>query len=96
MAYEEKEKLKPAVKPHSVSMGDRCRLNVTGVDDVESFDEATIVMNTSQGNLIVRGSGLHIGKISLDVGEIKVEGMITDLNYEEKAHTGGFWSRLFG
>ena len=71
-------------------------LNVTGVDDVESFDEATIVMNTSQGNLIVRGSGLHIGKISLDVGEIKVEGMITDLNYEEKAHTGGFWSRLFG
>ena len=53
-------------------------------------------MNTSQGNLIVRGSGLHIGKISLDVGEIKVEGMITDLNYEEKARTGGFWSRLFG
>lgn len=96
MAYEEKEKLKPAVKPHSVSMDDRYRLNVTGVDDVESFDEATIVMNTSQGNLIVRGSGLHIGKISLDVGEIKVEGMITDLNYEEKAHTGGFWSRLFG
>ena len=96
MAYEEKEKLKPAVKPHSVSMDDRCRLNVTGVDDVESFDETTIVMNTSQGNLIVRGSGLHIGKISLDVGEIKVEGMITDLGYEEKAHTGGFWSRLFG
>lgn len=96
MAYEEKEKLKPAVKPHSVSVEDRCRLNVTGVDDVESFDETTIVMNTSQGNLIVRGSGLHIGKISLDVGEIKVEGMITDLNYEEKAHTGGFWSRLFG
>lgn len=96
MAYEEKEKLKPAVKPHSVSMDDRCRLNVTGVDDVESFDETTIVMNTSQGNLIVRGSGLHIGKISLDVGEIKVEGMITDLNYEEKAHTGGFWSGLFG
>lgn len=96
MAYEEKEKLKPAAKPHSVSMDDRCRLNVTGVDDVESFDEATIVMNTSQGNLIVRGSGLHIGKISLDVGEIKVEGMITDLSYEEKAHTGGFWSRLFG
>ena len=96
MAYEEKEKLKPAVQPHTVSMDDRCRLNVPGVDDVESFDEATIVMNTSQGNLIVRGSGLHIGKISLDVGEIKVEGMITDLNYEEKAHTGGFWSRLFG
>lgn len=96
MAYEEKERMKTVSKPHSVSMDDRCRLNVTGVDDVESFDETTIVMNTSQGNLIVRGSGLHIGKISLDVGEIKVEGMITDLSYEKKAHTGGFWSRLFG
>ncbi len=94
MAYE--EKAKPTVKAHSLSMDDRCRLTVTGVDDVESFDEATIVINTSQGNLIVRGSGLHIGKISLDVGELKVEGMITDLSYEEKAQSGGFWSRLFG
>lgn len=94
MAYE--EKAKPAVKAHSLSMDDRCRLSVTGVDDVESFDEATIVMNTSQGNLIVRGSGLHIGKISLDVGEIKVEGMICELSYEEKTQAGGFWSRLFG
>ena len=96
MAYEEKEKLKPAVKPHSVSMDDRCRLNVTGVDDVESFDEATIVMNTSQGNLIVRGSGLHIGKINLEVGELRVEGLISDLSYEEKTASGGFWSKLFG
>ena len=96
MAHEEKEKAKTAVKPHSISMDDRCRLSVTGVDDVESFDEATVVMNTSQGNLIVRGSGLHIGKISLDVGEIKVEGMITDLSYEEKTRSGGFWSRLLG
>lgn len=94
MAYE--EKAKQTVKAHSLSMDDRCRLTVTGVDDVESFDEATIVINTSQGNLIVRGSGLHIGKISLDVGELKVEGMITDLSYEEKAQSGGFWSRLFG
>ena len=94
MAYE--EKAKPAVKAHSLSMDDRCRLSVTGVDDVESFDEATIVMNTSQGNLIVRGSGLHIGKISLDIGEIKVEGMICELSYEEKTQAGGFWSRLFG
>lgn len=77
-------------------MDDRCRLSVTGVDDVESFDETVIVMNTSQGNLIVRGSGLHIGKISLDVGELKVEGMITDLSYEEKTQSGGFWARLFG
>lgn len=71
-------------------------MNVTGVEDVESFDETVIVMNTSQGNLIVRGSGLHIGKISLDVGQLSVEGVINELSYEEKQTQGGFWQRLFG
>lgn len=94
MAYE--EKTKTAVKPHTVSMEDRCRLSVTGVEDVESFDETVIVMNTVQGNLIVRGSGLHIGKINLDAGELRVEGIVSDLCYEEKTASGGLWSRLFG
>lgn len=94
MAYE--EKTKTAVKPHTVSMEDRCRLSVTGVEDVESFDETVIVMNTVQGNLIVRGSSLHIGKINLDAGELRVEGIVSDLCYEEKAASGGLWSRLFG
>lgn len=95
MAYDEKAKA-PAAKAHSVSMEDRCRMNVTGVEDVESFDETVIVMNTSQGDLIVRGSGLHIGKISLDVGQLSVEGVINELSYEEKQTQSGFWQRLFG
>jgi sporulation protein YabP len=94
MAHEENQKL-PA-KPHSLTLEGRNLLSVSGVEDVESFDENEIVMLTSQGDLIVRGSGLHIGKISLDVGELKVAGLITDLSYEEQAPAGGFWSRLFG
>lgn len=95
MAYDEKTKA-PALKAHSVSMEDRCKMNVTGVEDVESFDESVIVMNTSQGDLIVRGSGLHIGKISLDVGQLSVEGVINELSYEEKQASAGFWQRIFG
>ena len=94
MAYDEKPKT--AVKPHNLSLEDRSRLSVTGVEDVESFDETVIVMNTAQGNLIVRGSGLHIGKINLEVGELRVEGLISDLSYEEETASGGFWSKLFG
>lgn len=94
MVHETEAKL-PA-KPHVLTLEGRNLLSVTGVDDVESFDENQIVMNTSQGNLIVRGSGLRIGKISLDVGELKVAGLISDLSYEEPAPAGGFWSRLFG
>ena len=95
MAYDEKERTKPALKPHSVSMDDRCRLSVTGVDDVESFDEATIIMNTSQGNLIVRGSGLHMEKMSLETGEVLLSGRVDSLDYEDTPEARGFFARLF-
>ena len=94
MSYEENNR--PKAKEHKLELLGRAALGVTGVEDVESFDETEIVMNTSQGDLIVRGSGLHIGKINLDVGEIKVEGVINDLSYEEAAQAGGFFSKLFG
>ena len=94
MAYE--ENTRPKAKEHKLELIGRASLGVTGVEDVESFDETEIVMNTSQGDLIVRGSGLHIGKINLDAGEIKVEGVINDLSYEEASPAGGFFSRLFG
>lgn len=95
MSYEEKQQPSPA-KTHSISMENRTKLNVTGVEDVESFDENAIIMNTSQGDLIVRGTGLHIGRISLDVGQLSVEGSISELSYEDKAPSGGFWQKLFG
>lgn len=91
------KKPKPIPKSHSLRMEDRGKLTVTGVEDVESFDENEIVMLTTRGDLTVRGSGLHIGKISLDESELRVEGLITELSYEENTHSkGGFWSRVFG
>ncbi len=94
MAYEEKNR--QGAKPHGVIMEERARLSVTGVEEVERFDEDEIAMLTVKGALIVRGSGLHIGKLSLDVGEVTVEGLITELCYEETAPSGSLWSRLFG
>lgn len=87
---------RPSANTHSISMENRTKLNITGVEDVESFDENAIIMNTSQGDLIVRGTGLHIGRISLDVGQLSVEGSISELSYEDKAPSGGFWQKLFG
>ena len=94
MAYEEKQP--QAARTHGISMENRSRLSVTGVEDVESFDENLIVMNTVAGDLIVRGSGLHIGRISLDAGQLSVEGSISELSYEDSTPAGGLWRRLFG
>lgn len=94
MAYE--EKTRSVGKPHHVIMEERSKLSVTGVEDVPSFDEDQIVMRTAQGSLIVRGSNLHIGKLTLDSGEVAIDGLVNELCYEENAPSGGFWSRLFG
>ena len=93
MLYEEKEKV--PVKPHNVILEDRTRISVSGVVEVDSFDDRQIVTVTSKGSLILRGTDLHIDKLSLDTGELVVTGLITDLGYEETAPGGSLWSRLF-
>lgn len=81
---------------HRVELTGRESLTVTGVEDVDRFDEAEIVMNTVQGVLIVTGEGLHIGRLSLDGGELHVDGHIDTLSYEDSTGRSGLLARLFG
>ena len=81
---------------HRLELSGREHLLVSGVEDVERFDETGIVMSTSAGTLVVTGEGLHIGKLSLDGGELHVDGRIDSISYEELSGGGGFFSRLFG
>lgn len=95
MQFEEK-KLRGETSDHHIILEGREALSVSGVEEVESFDENTIVMNTCKGTLVVRGEDLHIEKLSLDGGDLKVEGMVDSLTYEEdRRERGGFLSRLF-
>ena len=71
MAYETGQQLY-----HRVELEGRDKLTVSGVEDVERFDEGCIVMSTCEGTLIVTGEGLHIGKLSLDGGELQVDGRV--------------------
>lgn len=82
---------------HRVEISGRESLTVTGVEDVDRFDEREIVMNTAQGVLVVTGEGLHIGRLSLDGGELHVDGRIEALSYEDApAARGGLLGRLLG
>ncbi len=81
---------------HRLYLEARARLRVTGVESVESFDEGSVVMQTEQGALTVRGSGLHIEELSLDGGEVLVEGTVDAMSYEEpEEDRGSFLGRLF-
>lgn len=82
---------------HRLELTGRERLTVSGVEDVERFDETGIIMSTSAGTLVVTGEDLHIGKLSLDGGELHVDGRIDSVTYEDQGSgRSGFFSRLFG
>ena len=81
--------------PHRLNLDQRNHLTVSGVDEVESFDEAAIRMTTKGGDLLVRGRGLHIEKLSLDGGDLLVDGTIDALIYQEPEEAASFLSRLF-
>ena len=82
---------------HRLELLGRERLTISGVEDVERFDETGIVMSTTAGTLVVTGEDLHIGKLSLDGGELHVEGRIDSVSYEDDLgrDRGGLLHRLF-
>jgi len=82
---------------HRLELTGREHLMISGVEDVERFDETGIVMSTSAGTLVITGEDLHIGKLSLDGGELHVDGRIDSVTYEDDAQgRRGFLSRLLG
>ena len=85
----------PVERPHTLTIEGRNRAVITGVTDVDNFNDTMIVMNTSAGAMTLVGSALHISKLNLDDGQLLVEGQIDALEYDERARGKGGLSRLF-
>jgi sporulation protein YabP len=85
----------PVERPHTLTLEGRNRAVITGVTDVDNFNDAMIVMNTSAGAMTLIGSSLHISRLNLDDGQLLVEGQIDALEYDERARGKGGLSRLF-
>lgn len=85
---------------HRFSMEQRGECRITGVVDVHSFDENTILMDTVDGILTIKGTNLHVGRLNLEKGEADVDGTVNSLVYSDKntlAKKGkGLLTRLFG
>ena len=82
---------------HRLQLDGREKLTVSGVEDVERYEDNCIVLTTCAGTLVVSGEVLHIGKLSLDGGELHVDGRIDAVTYEDApVQSGGFFARLFG
>lgn len=82
--------------PQNIFLKDREELKVTGVTDVDSFDETVIVAYTDYGELTIRGTALHISSLDIDKGELSVDGRISSLSFLDQApKSQGFFSKVF-
>ncbi len=82
--------------PQNVMLEDRKKLTVTGVTDVDSFDERTVSVYTNLGEMSVRGMDIRINKLNTETGELTLEGRIDALIYtQEQPKNQGFFNRVF-
>ncbi len=81
---------------HNIILEKRNRLNMSGVIEVVTFEDETIVLKTHMGNLTVKGEGLKIGSFSASSGDIDIDAdMVSAIVYtDDEATKGGFFRRL--
>lgn len=80
--------------PHDLTLKQRKILTMTGATEVIRFDENAVVLKTGLGQLTVHGQNLQLKTLSLEGGQVAVEGQITALIYEQERSGGGL-RRLF-
>ena len=80
--------------PHKLTLNARQQLTVTGVSEVVSFDEGTVVLQTGDGVLLIQGSELQLKNLSLEGGQVAVDGRVSALIYQEPRPTGSWLRRL--
>lgn len=82
--------------PHNVIIEGREKISISGVIDVESFDENEILIETSIGNMCIVGEDMRVEKLSIETGDTVIEGRITCIEYNDRKTTReGFWSKIF-
>ena len=82
-------------RSHTVTLTDRKRLSITGVEDVDCFNEQIVVLQTPLGTLTVTGAGLNVSQLNVEDGRVSVAGEVDALEYTGGKKKGGALSRLF-
>ncbi len=79
----------------NIILENREKLFVSGVRDVKSFDEESVVISTVLGELSVRGSSLRVGMYNAESGDITVEGRLQAFGYRTDVKGGGILGKIF-
>jgi len=98
MNYYEKSAVTVPEKDHTLKVNNRKGIELTGVKEVDSFDNEEFLLETTLGYLIVRGQNLQLKNLDVNEGKVSIKGRIYELSYVDEEHeekAKGFFSKLF-
>ena len=77
------EKIMKSVKQHKINIDNRKKAEISGVNDVISFDLTMVLLETDCGMITIKGSNLHVNRLSVDKGEVDIDGKVDSIQYSE-------------
>lgn len=84
-----------AAQEHTIRILDRKKATITGVEDVDCFNEQVVVLRTPLGMLTVTGAALNIAHLNLEEGRVEIEGEFDALEYSGGKKRSGVFAKLF-
>lgn len=95
MGRESQNKNAQMTMPHGMTLQDRSRMSLSGVNDVVNFDDSQVILTTEMGTLIIKGSQMHVDQLNLESGDLSLTGHIDSMEYDDVVRGGSFLGRLF-
>ena len=87
--------MKEDISHSNISINNRKSIKLTGVKDIEKFDEKLTTVLTTLGEMKIVGNNLKIGKFCIETGSLELTGKIDSISYLDKKNVKGFWKNLF-
>lgn len=81
--------------PHKIIIDERKELSISGILEVKSFNEETLLLNSVSGCITVKGEGIKISNFNTETGNLLAEGKIYAVAYISSDTKSGFFSKMF-
>lgn len=80
---------------HDIVIENRQRLSASGIQNVDSYEDDCIVAQSECGEIVIKGNELKISRLSVETGDMTVDGNIDSVSYNAPKVGGSFFSRVF-
>ena len=98
MLESQENRIEPHFNSHHIVLKERKNATLTGIKEVISFDSNQVLLDTIRGRLAIKGQDLHVSRLTLERGEVDIEGTFDEMQYSDPhtmTETKNFLGRLF-